>query len=199
MAERMNFEANRISSVIDPATPGYTPQCISLSAINSDRTERDGPDRDDREELVLEIDRKMNFFHPGMSRHIAECVLLENGQVGSYLLRTSTEEARRDLKLALSVRCFQSVKHYEISWNGNEFKFGMGSFNSVDELVEHFTNFPVIGGDSGVLTMLKFPYPRSIDESSIYDEIRVCMCNNRETLVCRVSSHHRGHIRRVPR
>ena len=89
-------------------------------------------------------------------------------------MRTSTDEGRREMKLALSVRCFQSVKHYEISWNGNEFKFGMGSFASVDELVEHFANYPVIGGDSGVLTMLKYPYPRSIDESSIYDEIKVC-------------------------
>ena len=81
MAERMSIEINRISSVIDPSTPGYTPQCISLSAINNDCTERDGPLVADKRELLMEVDRKMNFFHPGMSRHIAECVLLENGQV----------------------------------------------------------------------------------------------------------------------
>ena len=99
----------------------------------------------------------------------------DNSQVGSYLFRTSTDKAANGLRLALSVRCFQSVKHYEVSWDGNEFKFGMGRFASIEELLEHFSNYPVIGGDSGVLTMLKFPYPRAINETSIYDEIKVCI------------------------
>lgn len=152
----------------------FTPEFISMT--NQHEILREEPPQgieEARLQMLEEMRRKVNFFHPGMSRHIAECVLLENGQVGSYLFRTSTASNREALKLALSVRCFQSVKHYEISWNGDKFNFGMGSFATVDELLDHFSNFPVIGGDSGVLTMLKHPYPRSVDEGSIYDEIKV--------------------------
>ncbi|KAI6657257.1 Dual adapter for phosphotyrosine and 3-phosphotyrosine and 3-phosphoinositide-like isoform X3 [Oopsacas minuta] len=168
MAQELDIDINRIS--YQPETPGLTPQMISLTC---NIPERGGPIPVDKHQLLQIMKEKVEFFHPGMSRHISECVLLENGQVGSYLFRASTDNGCRALKLALSVRCFQSVKHYEISWDGIEFKFGMGTFNSVDELLEHFSNYPVIGGDSGALTMLKFPYPRSIDETNIYDEIKV--------------------------
>jgi len=41
------------------------------------------------------------------------------------------------------------VKHFQIGWDGTQFKFGMGSFSNISEFVEHFENKPLIGGDSG--------------------------------------------------
>lgn len=94
--------------------------------------------------------------------------------MGSYVFRTSAiKEGEIPNRFALSVRCFQSVKHYEVSRQDEGFEFGMGKFKDIDEFVAHFNNYPVIGGDSGVLTMLKFPYPRTVDEGSIYDQIKV--------------------------
>ena len=47
------------------------------------------------------------------------------------------------------VRAKNSVKHYPVRWDGNEFHFGFGRFTSVEELREHFASRPVIGGESG--------------------------------------------------
>ena len=52
-------------------------------------------------------------------------------------------------------RCASSVKHFQIGWDGTQFKFGMGSFSNISEFVEHFENKPLIGGDSGKLNTFK--------------------------------------------
>lgn len=51
------------------------------------------------------------------------------------------------------LRCASSVKHFQIGWDGSQFKFGMGSFSNISEFVEHFENKPLIGGDSGEYNM----------------------------------------------
>ena len=33
-----------------------------------------------------------SYFHPDLDRHTAECLLLQNGEVGTYLLRNSSEK-----------------------------------------------------------------------------------------------------------
>ncbi|KAJ8319438.1 hypothetical protein KUTeg_004529 [Tegillarca granosa] len=71
------------------------------------------------------------------------------------------------------LRCDKSVKHFNITWTGSVFKFGHGEFQSIDELIQHFANKPLIGAESGQLTLLNFPYPRAIDEPNMYDTIRV--------------------------
>lgn len=63
-----------------PESPGVTPQFISLSD-NVNVTEKDGLTAPKRELLIQEMETKVDFFHPEMSRHISECVLLKNGQV----------------------------------------------------------------------------------------------------------------------
>lgn len=101
---------------------------------------------------------------------MAESVLISTGEDGSYLLRDSTSNAG---EFTLSVRAKNSVKHYPVRWDGREFHFGFGRFSSVEELRLHFASRPVIGGESGVLTLLKFPYPRCVEEPETYDQVRV--------------------------
>ena len=56
--------------------------------------------------------------------------------------------------LFIFFRCASSVKHFQIGWDGSQFKFGMGSFSNISEFVEHFENKPLIGGDSGKLCLV---------------------------------------------
>ncbi|XP_057309550.1 dual adapter for phosphotyrosine and 3-phosphotyrosine and 3-phosphoinositide-like isoform X2 [Hydractinia symbiolongicarpus] len=113
---------------------------------------------------------ELDWFHPNLNRHHAEALLIQNGKDGSYLLRTSTSH---DGEYSLSCRCADSVKHFQIGWDGVYYTFGMGTFNSLAEFVKHFENKPLIGGESGVLTILKFPYPRDIEEPDKYETVRV--------------------------
>lgn len=112
----------------------------------------------------------IEWYHFSISRHVAESILISTGEDGSYLLRDSATNVG---EFTLSVRAKNSVKHFPVRWNGQEFTFGFGRFPTVGELVEHFASKPVIGGESGVLTLLKFPYPRCVDEPETYDQIRV--------------------------
>ncbi|XP_052685305.1 dual adapter for phosphotyrosine and 3-phosphotyrosine and 3-phosphoinositide-like isoform X1 [Crassostrea angulata] len=111
----------------------------------------------------------LSWFHPGCDRHTAESLLLQNGVDGTYLLRPSSKPG----DYALSVRCDSSVKHYPLTWTGTNYKFGHGEFESVQDLLHHFQNKPLIGSESGQLTLLNYPYPRVIDEPNMYDTIRV--------------------------
>ncbi|XP_065063633.1 dual adapter for phosphotyrosine and 3-phosphotyrosine and 3-phosphoinositide-like [Rhopilema esculentum] len=113
---------------------------------------------------------QLSWFHPNLNRHHAEALLIQNGQDGSYLLRQSTTNKG---EYSLSVRCANSAKHFQIGWDGSHFTFGMGRFSSLKDFVEHFENKPLIGGESGVLTLLKHPYPRDVQEPVQYETIRV--------------------------
>ncbi|XP_028404872.1 dual adapter for phosphotyrosine and 3-phosphotyrosine and 3-phosphoinositide-like [Dendronephthya gigantea] len=108
------------------------------------------------------------WYHPNMTRHVAEGLLMANGNDGTYLLRPSKKG-----QLSLSVRCANSVKHFQIGWDGKKYTFGMGKFDCLKEFVDHFENKPLIGGDSGILTLLKYPYPRDVEEPEKYETVRV--------------------------
>ncbi|XP_066919111.1 dual adapter for phosphotyrosine and 3-phosphotyrosine and 3-phosphoinositide-like [Clytia hemisphaerica] len=110
------------------------------------------------------------WFHPNLNRHQTEALLLHNGQDGSYLIRSSTSH---EGEYSLSVKCANSVKHFQIGWNGNEYVFGMGKFSNIEDFVSHFENKPLIGGETGVLILLRYPYPRHVEEPTKYDTIRV--------------------------
>ena len=47
------------------------------------------------------------------------------------------------------MRCANSVKHFQIGWDGQNYEFGMGKFPNIEDFVSHFENKPLIGGDSG--------------------------------------------------
>eukprot|EP00794_Sanderia_malayensis_P012324 gene12324-13597_t len=113
---------------------------------------------------------QLSWFHPNLNRHHAEALLIQNGQDGSYLLRESTTNRG---EYSLSVKCASAAKHFQIGWDGTHYTFGMGRFSSLKDFVEHFKNKPLIGGESGVLTLLKHPYPRDVQEPVSYETIRV--------------------------
>ncbi|ESO97786.1 hypothetical protein LOTGIDRAFT_104002, partial [Lottia gigantea] len=109
------------------------------------------------------------WFHPGMNRHTAESLLMQNAKEGTYLLRPSSTAG----ECAISVRCENSVKHFHITYSGTQYVFGHGTFGNIDELVEHFENQPLIGGESGQLVLLRTPYPSNIEEPQCYESVTV--------------------------
>ena len=55
-------------------------------------------------------------------------------------------------------RAKNSVKHFPVRWEGKEFSFGFGKFQTVAELLEHFESKPVIGGESGTTCTVMYMY-----------------------------------------
>ncbi|XP_073494617.1 dual adapter for phosphotyrosine and 3-phosphotyrosine and 3-phosphoinositide isoform X2 [Phyllobates terribilis] len=128
--------------------------------------------QDDREDDQMDVDdlESLGWFHDNLSRHAAEALLLTNGQDGSYLLRNSDS---KENVYSLSVRAKDSVKHFQVYQCGTSIKFGFNEFLSVKDFIEHFANQPLIGSESGTLILLRFPYPREVEEPSIYESVRV--------------------------
>lgn len=46
-------------------------------------------------------------------------------------------------------RSLDSIKHFPLVLQGTKFVFGIGEFNNVEQLMEHFQNYPIIGGETG--------------------------------------------------
>ncbi|XP_014661659.1 PREDICTED: dual adapter for phosphotyrosine and 3-phosphotyrosine and 3-phosphoinositide-like isoform X2 [Priapulus caudatus] len=112
----------------------------------------------------------LGWFHGDVPRNVAESLLLRNGVDGSYLIRNSSSPG----EYALSVRCKDAVKHFKIQWDGREYRFGMGVFDNIQDFVQHFTSQPLIGGESGVLTVLKFPYLKNAKEpAEVFELIKM--------------------------
>lgn len=120
---------------------------------------------DPEDELEL-----LGWFHNGLSRHATEALLLSNGKDGSYLLRKSHEGPNC---YALSVRAKDSVKHFQVTRSGTTYNFGFNEFRSIKEFVSHFANEPLLGSETGTLVLLKCPYPREVEEPSIYESVHV--------------------------
>ncbi|KAG7458982.1 hypothetical protein MATL_G00226360 [Megalops atlanticus] len=120
-------------------------------------------------ELADELE-SLGWYHYELSRHAAEALLLSNGRDGSYLLRNSHEGPNF---LALSVRAKDSVKHFHVIRKGNGYAFGFNQFPSLRDFIKHFANQPLLGSETGTLIMLKYPYPRKVEEPSIYESVRV--------------------------
>lgn len=49
-------------------------------------------------------------------------------------------------------RSLDSVKHFPLVFENKKFFFGVGEFFNVEQLVEHFQNYPIIGGETGLVT-----------------------------------------------
>ncbi|KAM4807732.1 dual adapter for phosphotyrosine and 3-phosphotyrosine and 3-phosphoinositide [Rhinophrynus dorsalis] len=114
--------------------------------------------------------QSLGWYHDNLSRHAAEALLLTNGKDGSYLLRNSDSKAGQ---YSLSVRAKDSVKHFHVIQCGSSIKFGFNEFPSIKDFIQHFANQPLIGSESGTLILLKYPYPREVEEPSIYESVRV--------------------------
>ncbi|XP_006011026.1 dual adapter for phosphotyrosine and 3-phosphotyrosine and 3-phosphoinositide [Latimeria chalumnae] len=112
----------------------------------------------------------LGWYHHNLSRHAAEALLLSNGTDGSFLLRKSKENENL---FSLSVRAKDSVKHFHVERINSSYKFGFNEFSSLKEFANHFANQPLIGSETGTLIVLKSPYPRAVEEPSIYESVRV--------------------------
>ena len=111
--------------------------------------------------------KDLNWYHGNLTRHVGEALLMANGVEGSYLLRDGSD----DNILCISVRLKDSVKHFKIVKDENVYKFGITEFNSLESLITHFANQPLLGGSSGTLVLLKHPYPKVVEEPDHYESI----------------------------
>ncbi|XP_073231413.1 dual adapter for phosphotyrosine and 3-phosphotyrosine and 3-phosphoinositide-like [Porites lutea] len=107
------------------------------------------------------------WYHD-LTRNSAEALLLDYGRQGSYLIRPSKNNPGH---YAVSVRSVDSVKHFALTSNNGTFVFGVGKFHNLQQLVDHFQNYPIIGGETGQPITLEYPYSSHVPEPSIYDEI----------------------------
>jgi len=126
---------------------------------------------------TLEVE-DLQWYHPTLSRHTAESMLIQNASDGTYLLRPSSKGRG---EYALSVKCEQAVKHFNILCTGTAIKFGQCQFSSAADFVEHFKNKPLLCGESGQVVLLKIPYPKDIEEPDMYECVTVhaeCVSNH---------------------
>lgn len=113
----------------------------------------------------------LSWFHPFLTRHAADCMLIDNAPEGSYLLRPSSNHDK-DHSYVLSAKLSSSVQHVKVSYSKGKFVFGNSTFDNVESFKKHFEKEkPIIGGDSGVTVILKFPYKRAVDEGHFYTDV----------------------------
>ncbi|ETE69489.1 Dual adapter for phosphotyrosine and 3-phosphotyrosine and 3-phosphoinositide, partial [Ophiophagus hannah] len=126
--------------------------------------------------------QNLEWYHDNLTRHAAEALLLSNGSDGSYLLRKSNGKTTlfslsvRYSSMNISYIIFiakDSVKHFHVEYTGNSYKFGFNEFSDLKDLIMHFANQPLIGSETGTLIVLKHPYPKKVEEPSIYESVRV--------------------------
>lgn len=115
----------------------------------------------------------LSWFHPFLTRHAADCMLIDNAPEGSFLLRSSSDyQTNPSYGYVLSVKLSSSVQHIKVAKLGSGYSFGNSTFENVESFRRHFElEKPVIGGDSGITVVLKFPYSRFINESHFYTDV----------------------------
>ena len=113
----------------------------------------------------------LSWYHPGLTRHAADCMLIDNAPEGSYLLRPSTNHERDD-SYVLSVKLSSSVQHIKVTNISGRLMFGNSTFETIQSFKRHFEQErPVIGDDSGITVVLRFPYKRFVRDSHFYTEV----------------------------
>ncbi len=126
------------------------------------------------DELAQEPMMALKWFHPTLNRHTADCMLIDNAPEGSYLLRPSSNHAS-DYSYVLSVKLSSSVQHIRVLRTHKDsggYRFGNSTFKDVEGFRKHIEiEKPIIGGDSGVTVVLKFPYTRYIEETHLYTDV----------------------------
>ncbi|XP_018621584.1 dual adapter for phosphotyrosine and 3-phosphotyrosine and 3-phosphoinositide isoform X3 [Scleropages formosus] len=90
---------------------------------------------------------------------------------GSSLRSDTTHSHLEDELETLGAK--DSVKHFHVIRKDNRYCFGFNTFPSLKDFVKHFANQPLVGSETGTLIVLKCPYPRAVEEPSIYESVRV--------------------------
>ena len=161
----------RVSEVMDRRRRDFT------GRVGASRSPTRRPDsvrerwRDETKSAMMALD----WFHPNLNRHAAECMLIDNAQEGSYLLRASADY-QTDRSYSLSQKLFSSVRHIKVitlkEGEQDVYKFGNYTFPDVEKFRRHIElEKPVIGDDSGNTVELKFPYSRFVEERHVYTEV----------------------------
>lgn len=126
---------------------------------------REEPEREEDDPMMA-----VQWYHPHLTRHAADCMLIDNAPEGSYLLRPSQDGGG---PYAISIKLSSSVQHVRVTLTTDGgYRFGNSTFHSVESFRKHFeVEKPVIGGDSGITVILKFPYTRFVHENHMYTDI----------------------------
>ena len=126
---------------------------------------RERPEREEDDPMLA-----VQWYHPHLTRHAADCMLIDNAPEGSYLLRPSQDG---EGPYSISIKLSSSVQHVRVTLTTDGgYRFGNSTFHSVESFKKHFeVEKPVIGSDSGVTVILKFPYTRFVRENHMYTDI----------------------------
>ncbi|XP_039263675.2 dual adapter for phosphotyrosine and 3-phosphotyrosine and 3-phosphoinositide-like [Styela clava] len=123
--------------------------------------------------------KQLPYYHGKLSRHLAEVLLMSNGEEGSFLLRLVNIDAD---EYCISVRAKDQVKHFKLIKDGMSYMLGFADFESISLLQSYIANQPVLGSrqsdlgdnfENGTMVTLKYPYPNHVEEPQGFDEIRM--------------------------
>jgi len=51
-------------------------------------------------------------------------------------------------------RCNNAVKHFQVAYDAGKYHFGLVTFASLEQFLDHFDNQPLIGGEAGMFYMI---------------------------------------------
>jgi hypothetical protein len=107
------------------------------------------------------------WYHPNITRNLAEAELQE-AEEGVYLMRP--RRGGKSMKgFAIDVRTTHTVKHFPVDFDRDgTWTFGQETFTSIPAFLEHFDNRPLLGDEGGKLIVLKYAYPREVEENPDY-------------------------------
>jgi len=114
--------------------------------------EKNGEDIELREPLLCEDPTSERWFHGNLASRDAEQALMQRGQDGSYLVRTSASQPGR---YVLTVRVKSDVTHIMIRAARGVYDLGGGQqFNNLTSLIEHYKKHPIIEAGGRVVKLL---------------------------------------------
>ena len=132
-----------------------------------------GPDEEEWNALLEQIESKVDYFHYNMDRHVTDCYLMQSGALGTFILRNASIHGDDYYNLALSVRGYHSVKHFQVQWDGSCFKFGLRTFDDLNSFLEHLSSIPVLGESSGSFLSVTKGLSKS-PSANTFDSILAC-------------------------
>ena len=107
-------------------------------------------------EIKLNLNEKV-WYHGVMSRQQCDQILNAYAEDGDFLIRNSETSAG---DFSVSLKAPIRNKHFRVNYVNDGFCIGQRTFDSLDELVEHYKRTPIYTSASGERMFLKKPYCR---------------------------------------
>uniref|UniRef100_A0A8C4NCJ5 Dual adapter for phosphotyrosine and 3-phosphotyrosine and 3-phosphoinositide n=1 Tax=Eptatretus burgeri TaxID=7764 RepID=A0A8C4NCJ5_EPTBU len=114
------------------------------------------------------IFQDLSWYHEEVNHHLAECLLRQSDDPGTYLLRrrTSINDG-----FVISVRLSDSVGHFSVSvTSGKTIQFGTNQFTSVEDFIRHFDNEIVLATPAGLVS-LKRKCHKNLTSPEVYEKV----------------------------